>query len=92
MPEFFYESRERSSEEIKSEGRIRRERQWGSKVERAIRLAVYLRDSQPSVFISSFLQPFTGWEVRVSPCGLNKATLVEQSGQEVGSSEASHYG
>ena len=67
---------------MKSEGSIGWERQWGSKVERAICLAVHLRDSQPSVFIS-FLQPFTGWEVRVSSCGLNKGTLVEQSGQEV---------
>ena len=32
MPGYFIDQRERSNEELKSKGRIERERQWGSKM------------------------------------------------------------
>ena len=32
MPGYFIDQRERSNEELKSKGRLERERQWGSKV------------------------------------------------------------
>ena len=69
MPGSFIDQRERSNEELKTEGRIERERQWGSTVKGSFSLTKYLQGN---------VQPWKGCvNLFYSQVGRDKPSLHE---------------
>ena len=93
----FYRTRKRRNEELKSKSRIKRERQRGKEVKRAISLAKYplkVLAFGRGVLTSSFLCSHSQvCRARLSLYELNKGTLVysQAKGTGAGSSEAGYY-
>ena len=88
MPGSFIEP-ERSSKELKSKGRIERERGEEVKYKGPLVLQKVSENGQylgRDVFISSSLRPFTGRQGQMISLELNKDTSVYQSGRGAGSS------
>ena len=87
MPGYFIDQRERSNEELKSKGRLERERQWGSKVKGSSVLQNISKgmSSLQKECVNLFYSQ-VGRD-KLSLHQLNKGTLIKQRGRVL---QASH--